>query len=223
MISVIIPVINEEKVIEKTLEELKDTRGIEAIVVDGGSTDRTAQIVNKSSLKFVQTIKCRSQQMNEGAKIAEGDILFFLHADCKVEKNVFDTIKQCIKEGYIGGCLSQKIDSQSVIFRLIEASGNIRAKLTRVFYGDQGIFVRKDIFDTLKGFEDVELLEDVIFSKKMKKAGKTCCLNEKILVSPRRWQKQGIIKTSVINWIVSLGFILGKDPSYLKRYYKETR
>ena len=223
MISIIVPVYNEEKIIKQFLSSFSYNRGLEVIVTDGGSSDKTVEFVKQYPVKVIQCVKNRAIQMNEGAKIAQKDMLLFLHADCLLENGSLKEIVQALNNGYIGGCLSQRIDSPRLIYRFIEKSGNIRAKLFKIFYGDQAIFVRRDIFFRVKGFDNVDLFDDVLFSKKLKKMGRVCVLNNKVYSSCRRWTKQGIIKTTLINWLLSLGFSIGIEPRILKKIYDDNR
>ena len=223
VVSLIIPVYNEEKTIYSTLDKLSFYKDVEIVVVDGGSSDRTQELVSKFPVRAIDTVKSRAHQLNEGAKQSRGSVLLFLHADCFLEENTLEQIKDCLNSGYIGGCLSQRIDSDKLIYRLIEGSGNIRAKLFKIFYGDQAIFVRRDIFFDLGGFDRFELFDDVVFSQKLKKRGKVCVLNEKIYASARRWEKQGIAKTTFANWLLSLGFLLNIPAKTLKKIYYDIR
>lgn len=224
MISVIIPTFNEEKLIEKTIVSLfKEEGDFEIIIVDGESLDNTAALVVNYPVKLILSEKNRGLQMNEGAKAAKGNIFLFLHADCFFDKGSFKEITSCIKRGFVGGCFKQRITDNRIIYRCIEFSGNIRAKFSKTFYGDQAIFVRKDVFFSIGGFEDVDLFDDVIFSKKLKKKGRVCVLDKYVYTLPRRWEKQGIVKTTGINWLVSLGFMAGINPKRLKKIYHEVR
>jgi len=223
MTSIIIPVYNEEKNINRVLESLADDKGLEIIVVDGRSEDRTVEFASRFPVKVIQCSKNRALQMNKGAEASCGDMLLFLHADCFLEKGSIGAIQDILRDGYGGGCLTQKIKSSKRIFRCIEASGNIRARLLKIFYGDQAIFVRRDIFLKLGGFDDISLFEDVLFSKKMGKEIKTKILNKKVFVSPRRWEKGGIIRVTFINWLLTLGFILNVPIDRLKRIYHDIR
>ncbi|OGW71786.1 MAG: hypothetical protein A2047_02360 [Omnitrophica bacterium GWA2_41_15] len=223
MISVIVPVYNEEKIIKQFLSPFSYNCGLEVIVVDGQSSDKTVEFAKQYPVKVIQCVKNRAAQMNEGAKIAQKDILLFLHADCLVERGSLEDINDCLNNGYIGGCLSQRITSDKIIYRFIEASGNIRSNISKIFYGDQAIFVKKDKFLKLGGFNGVALFEDALFSKKLKKEGRLRVLNNKVFVSPRRWEKNGIMKTTFINWILTLGFMLGMPLDILKRIYADVR
>jgi len=223
MISIIIPVYNEEKTIGRTLGSLKGFNDIEIIVVDGNSSDKTPEIVTSFPVSLIYMRKNRALQINKGVANARGSILLFLHADCVLEAGFVESIHESIREGYIGGCLHQRIDSENIIYRLIEASGNLRAKLFRIFYGDQAIFIRRDIFLKIGGFDNIALFDDVVFTKKLRDCGKVKILPKKVYVSSRRWQRQGIIKTTFINWLISVGFSLNVPPGFLKKLYADIR
>ncbi|MBU1043958.1 MAG: TIGR04283 family arsenosugar biosynthesis glycosyltransferase [Candidatus Omnitrophica bacterium] len=222
-ISIIVPTYNEEKTIGDLLEFIEKFKA-EIIIADGGSSDQTLGIAAKcKDIIILNTCKGRAQQMNQAANIAKGAILLFLHADCIPEHNALDDIAACINQGYSGGCLSQRISSHKKIFRFIEGSGNLRAKFSGIFYGDQAIFVKKDVFLSLGGFDDAEIFEDILFSKKLCRNHKVRLLKTKVYSSPRRWHEQGIIKTTLINWLLTLGFVMGFSPKSLKKIYADIR
>lgn len=223
MISIIVPVYNEEKTIKQLLDSFSYNNGCEVIVVDGKSKDRTLELAGQYPVRTAVSKRNRALQMNEGARKARGDILLFLHADCFLEAGALDEIKRHLDNGDIGGCLSQRIDSKRIIYRSIEASGNIRARLSKVFYGDQAIFVKRDVFLRMGGFSNVWIFEDIIFSKKLRKEGRVCVIDKKIYSSPRRWENNGILKATFINWIMTIGLLLGISPSVLKRLYGDVR
>lgn len=223
MISVIVPVYNEEKIIKQFLGSFSYNHSFEMIVVDGNSCDRTKELAQGFAVKVVECIKNRALQMNRGAQTAQGDVFLFLHCDCLPEEGSLEVIEDYLRDGYSGGCFSQRIRSPGLIYRFIEGSGNLRARLSKIFYGDQAIFVRKDIFLKAGGFDNVPLFEDILFSKKIAREGKTCVLSKKVFVSPRRWMKKGIIKATIIFSVLTLGFYLGIPYNRLKRLYPDIR
>lgn len=225
-ISVIVPTYNEEYLIEKSLKligpQLRPQD--ELIVVDGYSHDKTFQIAKKFKAKVIQYSRGRSRQMNFASQVAKGNILLFLHADNYLQSGALDSLrKEVIQKNIIGGCFSQQIMAKNPVFRWIESSGNIRAKKTKIFYGDQGIFVKKGIFEKIGGYPEVDLFEDILFSKKLRSAGATTVMEEKIRISARSWQTHGIIMTSLRNWIIHILFALGVSPNRLKKLYPDIR
>jgi len=224
MISVIIPIYNEERILSTDPVRFANlSHHTELIFVDGRSIDRSIEIARRHG-KVLQSEKGRAIQMNFGAKQAKNDILLFLHADNIVSPESLENIeKEIQQDGVMGGCLTQRIDKKGLIFRLIEMQGNIRARMTRVFYGDQGIFVRKDIFFHLGGFPDVSIFEDVLFSRKLRREGKTVVLLDKIMASPRRWEKRGIIKTMIMFSTLLAMFKMGFPLERIKALYEDLR
>jgi len=223
-ISTIIPILNEEKVLSKNSSSLlKLSRETELIFVDGGSSDKSVSIASKLG-SVLTAPKGRSFQMNKGASCAKNKILLFLHADNIIEPETIESIENILLDkAYVGGCLSQSIDSQRTIFRLIEGFGNMRARLTKVFYGDQGIFVKKNVFFRIGKFPDVPIMEDVLFAKKIRRRGKTLVLKDKIIVSPRRWEKRGILRTVFLYSKINILFYLKTPLDRIKNIYKDLR
>lgn len=223
MISIIIPAYNEESNIKYILETLcQDKDAHEVIVVDGGSSDKTVEIA-KAWAKVIPSCKGRGIQLNRGAREAQGNILFFLHGDCHLETGALAVIKKAVHNGYIGGCLSQRIKSPNPIYRIIEWTGNKRAALRNIFYGDQGIFVQKKTFEKLGGFKEIPLFEDIEFSERLRLNGKTIVLSKKIYTSSRRWKHLGILKTTFVNRSLLNLYRQGVSPIKLARLYRNIR
>ena len=222
-ISIIIPILNEAKVLEKTLWQLQPELGThELIVVDGGSTDNSVRIAEKYG-KVVISERGRAKQLNAGAAVATGDILIFLHADIWLEKGALTSVATAISVGYIGGGFRQKIDGESVLYRLIEIAGNFRGRHLKVFYGDSGIFLSRMNFEKIGGFPDVPILEEMEFSKCLRRLGKTTLLTPYIHISSRRWEASGIVRTTLNNWLITLLYFLGVSPEKLARLYSQIR
>ena len=223
MVTIIIPVLNEEEILTKNYDHFTGLgKDAEIIFVDGGSSDRTIELASRLG-KVVKSKRGRARQMNFGAKMARGDALLFLHADCFLESSALHSVYECIRNGAIGGCFTQRLDSDLPVYRKIEYKGNKRARERKIFSGDQGIFVRKDIFFALGGFPEVPVLEDILFSKMLREAGRVEVLDDKIYVSARRWQKEGVFKTNILYTIMSILFLLHVPLGIVRAVCKDTR
>jgi rSAM/selenodomain-associated transferase 2 len=223
MISIIIPVYNEEKILRQRSELFNKLGGkAELIFVDGESNDESAEIASKYG-KLVKSNRGRALQMNQGFREARGDTLLFLHADTFFDPESLSNIEKTIVQGYIGGCLTQFIDRKGAAFRAIELFGNIRARMTKVFYGDQAIFVKKEMFSAIGGFPEVPIMEDVLFSKKMRRKGKTKILEDKVTVSGRRWEKRGVMNTVLLYSFLNILFYMKVPLNRIKKYYDDLR
>ena len=220
-LSVIIPVLNEAKTIARTLDNLQKT-GVEIIIVDGGSTDQTVEIAQNMGVKTILSPEPgRSMQMNTGAKYATGDILLFLHADTKLPLNYLQCVEETLKKpNTIAGAFSLKIKSQNPLLRVVEKGVNARSRFLQMPYGDQGIFLKKETFETIGGFPNLPLMEDFQLILNLKKQGKIRLAKAPVITSARRWEKLGVIKTTLINQMVILGYFFGVSPEKLKQWYQ---
>jgi len=225
VISIVVPLYNEERVLQHNRSYYKQlSLRHELIFVDGGSTDRTKEISSKLGSKFITAQKGRARQMNAGALEASHKIILFLHADTQIDPvNIAHMVRFIEKKKCIGGCFKQTLNRSGILFKWIAWTGNIRAKMSKVFYGDQGIFVRKDIFHHLGGFPDVEICEDVLFTKRLKQAGRVKVLPYPIYCSARRWVKQGVLKTYLLNARVNMALTFGGDLNRVSKYYQDIR
>jgi rSAM/selenodomain-associated transferase 2 len=221
-ITVVVPVLNEEKILCYTLGNLKLTPNEELIVSDGGSTDSSVSIAREFTEKvFVSTEgKGRGYAMNIGALHAKGKILFFLHADC-----ILDIIRRTLRrDGVIAGAFDISIATSGLRYRIIEKGANIRSRITSIPYGDQGIFMKKEDFERIGGFADIALMEDIEISKRLKRLGKIVFIRPPIITSPRRWLKEGAFYTTIRDWTIALLYSLFRiSPVVLKQYYKDIR
>jgi rSAM/selenodomain-associated transferase 2 len=219
------PVLNEEERVLHTLPLLGLTENEELLVVDGGSTDRTVEISRRFTEKVFVTGAGRGRQMNTGAGHASGGILLFLHADCTLPENAFDSLRSALKNRDVSaGAFDLRIDHPSVRFRLIELGANLRSRLTSVPYGDQGLFLRRETFERMGGFRDIPLMEDIEIAGRLKREGRIVFVRPPILASPRRWLKEGPAYTTLRDWSIALAYSLCKvPPERLARYYKDVR
>jgi len=223
-ISVIVPVLNEERAIATTLESLAPLAVKEVIVVDGGSSDRTREIVGQTQATLASSPSPKARQMNHGANLASGEILLFLHADTLLPSSAVNDICLALQDSQcVGGRFDAKLDSAGWRFQLIGRLINLRSRLTKVATGDQAIFVRREVFDGLGGFPDLPLMEDIAFSQALKRKGKLACLKSRVVTSARRWEKEGVWVTVLKMWALRLLFLAGVSPTYLKRFYRDAR
>lgn len=224
MVSIVVPVLNEEKNIKKALEKLRSLKGNkEIIVVDGGSIDNTVSIA-RSYARVVLSSKGRAIQMNTGAKLARGEIIWFVHSDSVLEVDSILEIEKEIELGFIGGGFSLYFyDSKSYFMRYIALTSNIRASLLKMFFGDQGIFIRRDKFIEVGGFPEIDIMEDLEYSKRIAKLGRIRRLKKSIGTSSRRFTKGGLLKTFLLMQKLKVLYILGVDPKKLSDMYRDVR
>jgi rSAM/selenodomain-associated transferase 2 len=224
VVSVIIPVLNEEKSIENTLKSALKLQGEkEIIVVDGGSTDDTIQIAERYA-RVIKSPKGRAYQMNAGAREAKGDILWFVHSDSVLDVASIVHIEDAIRNGATGGGFSLYFYDYDIPFmKYISITSNWRARYMGLYFGDQGLFVRKDIFFKLNGFPEIELMEDFEMSRKLVKEGSMKLLPIKIGTSARRFKQGGPLKTHLKMHKIKLLYIFGTSPSKLNKIYREVR
>lgn len=224
MVSIIIPVLNEEKNIEKSLIQFNGLKGDkEIIVVDGGSSDSTKQIAERFA-KVVLSERGRANQMNKGAAKARGDILWFVHLDSIINEDSIEKIQLAIDEKYVGGGFLLKFyDYDTLFMKYISTTSNLRAKYLGLYFGDQGIFVRRDVFESVGGYPRQEIMEDWEFSLLMKKMGKLKLINTTIGTSARRFKNGGQLKTHLLMHKIKLMYLLGTPTDKLAKIYKDVR
>lgn len=193
MISIIIPVLNEERALPATLQHVFSQAGkFEVIVVDGGSTDSTLDIVRQDSrIQLLSAATGRASQMNAGAQHANGEWLVFLHADTLLPKDALLSIEQLPPQVQAGG-FKHLFSGQAWSLRLISWLDNLRCRLTRILYGDQAMFVRRDLFTKLGMFPNEPVMEDVLFSEQLVKVTQPVILNSNVITDSRKFEQNGI-------------------------------
>jgi rSAM/selenodomain-associated transferase 2 len=223
-VSVIIPTYNESTVLAETLTRLKQQQPFEIIIGDGGSEDNTADIACRHEVTVVQSPRGRSAQMNAAAGEAKGDLLLFLHADSHVDPQGYRKMVEIMASGpYLGGAFSLQIDSPLPSLKRISRWANWRSRYLNLVYGDQAIFVRRDVFHDLKGFSLLPICEDLDFFRRLSKKGPVVLLREKAFTSPRRWLAEGVGFTTLRNIAITSLFLIGFSPATLSRWYPPKR
>jgi rSAM/selenodomain-associated transferase 2 len=195
MLSIIIPVLNEEKALPGTLEVLfEQVDGEEIIVVDGGSTDRTQDICQRyPDIRFIRSEKGRAKQLNTGAEHANGDALLFLHADTLLPKNALESIDiQLNVKHHRAGGFKHSFGGHDWRLRFISYLDNRRCQQTRVIYGDQAMFIERSLFVQLGQFPDVEIMEDIYFCERLIKHSMPVIIEQAVTTDPRKFVKMGI-------------------------------
>lgn len=219
-ISVIIPTLNEERGIGRTLGALARQGDAEIIVADGGSIDATKKLAGELA-RVVDAPKGRALQMNAGARAATGDILLFVHADSTLPDGAFEEIRRILRDpATVGGGFSLRFDDPAFPFRLIEGASNIRARRLGLIFGDQGIFVRRSVFERMGGFREMPLMEDWDFSRRLGKEGGVTVSGLKITTSSRRFRKDGVWRTVWRMQVIKILYLLGVSPQRLSRIYE---
>ena len=221
VISIIIPTLNEAKNLAATLVSTESRADVEIMVVDGGSSDGTIEVAKSFGVRLLTTSAGRARQANAGGLAAGGEILVFLHGDTRLPRGfsryVLDILR---KPGVVAGAFTLGIDGCEFGFRIIEMLANFRSSLFQMPYGDQGIFLRTEVFRALGGFPDMVLMEDFVLVQRLRKRGKVTMAPVAVKTSARRWRELGILKTTLINQAVLLAYFLGSNPERLARWYR---
>ncbi|MFT6051367.1 MAG: rSAM/selenodomain-associated transferase 2 [Halioglobus sp.] len=219
VISFIIPVLNEQDCIGKLLTALEaNFPDAECIVVDGGSSDQTQDHARQKCSELIVSEPGRATQMNAGAYRANGEYLFFLHADTSLRFTAQD-LKYYIEQAPQWGFFPVRLLGSHPFYRVIESCMNLRSRLTQVATGDQLIYIRRDLFDYIAGYADIVLMEDIECCKRLRQLARPLIAPLRVATSARRWQQHGIIRTVFLMWILRLAYFLGISPARLSRYY----
>jgi len=199
-LSVVLPALNEADHLPATLRSLGRHEGVQVIVADGGSEDDTCEVALSMGAQVVRSEPSRGRQMNAGAGLATGAHLLFLHADTLVPSNYMHTIAGALSdESVAAGAFRLRVDSDRPIYRLVEWSANRRTQRRHLPYGDQAIFMRRDVFMKLGGWPDTPVMEDYAMMMRLRRLGRIAMVNDEVITSARRWERNGPIRTTLQN------------------------
>ncbi len=229
-LAIIVPILNEIERLPLLLKELASTGSDKVIIVDGGSNDGTLEWLEKyfsdntqENMQLIQAPSGRARQMNIGAKVVKQDVLLFLHADTVLPSCAKQDVVDTLSEGFLWGRFNVAFDEKSHLMSMIAFFINARSRLTGIATGDQAMFMSRELFLEVGGFDDIALMEDVAMSKKMSKLTKSCPLQSKVVTSARRWKKNGVIRTVIKMWWYRLAYFFGVSPDSLAQGYRNIR
>lgn len=222
-LSIIVPTLNEAAQIVDTLVPLQALRaqGHEVLVVDGGSEDGTLEHAPALCDRVINAQRGRARQMNAGARAACGDVLWFLHADTRVSAAAISALLAALAQPHCTwGRFDVRLSGTHPLLRSVETLMNLRSRRSGIATGDQGMFVRREVFARVGGFPDISLMEDVELSRRLKRVAPPVCLREKLLTSSRRWERDGVVRTVLLMWRLRFAYWLGVSPDRLAAYYR---
>ena len=225
-LSIIVPVLDEAEGIAATLAALAPARarGVEIVVVDGGSRDDTRVLAAPLADRVIEAPRGRASQMNAGARASRGQVLLFLHADTTLPEGADGLACMGLdSSGLRWGRFDVAIAGADPLFALVALLMNARSRISRVATGDQAIFMRREAFERVGGFPEIPLMEDVAMSKRLRALSPPLCLRERVLTSGRRWERGGTLRTILLMWRLRLAYALGADPHRLARRYDVER
>jgi rSAM/selenodomain-associated transferase 2 len=223
-ISVVVPALNEAAQIAAALASARAPGVADVIVVDGGSRDATAALAVAAGATVISAARGRARQMNAGASRASGEVLLFLHADTRLPPGFDAAVREALSDpGVAGGHFDLRLEPSSPLLGLTAALINLRSRLSGIATGDQALFVRRTVFEAMGGFADVPLMEDVAFTRDLKRHGRVAALRRRVTTSSRRWISGGPLRTILLMWWLRFLYWRGVSPETLKQRYADTR
>ena len=220
-LSIVIPTLNEERQLRRYLPSAVAVAD-EVWVSDGGSDDGTVGLAETLGARVVVGTTGRGAQLNRGAERASGDVLLFLHADTRLPGSAGDLVRRAVRSGVAGGGFRLRFDTDHPGMRFLATAINLRTRITRCPLGDQAQFARREVFATLGGFRDWPVLEDLDFSRRLKRQGRTVLIDDPVVTSPRRYLRRGIVRAVATNWLIFGLYFAGLPPRRLARLYRQT-
>jgi len=222
-LSVIVPVLNEAPVLPELLAQLSRLarQDAEIIIVDGGSTDGTAESAERGGFSVLRAARGRARQMNAGAAVASAQLLLFLHADTQLPDEAVKLIAHALEGGRRAwGRFDVRIRGQAFMLRVVSFMMNLRSRLTGIATGDQALFITRRAFDEVGGFPDQPLMEDIEISRRLLALTRPACIARCAGPSGRRWEANGIWRTIVLMWRLRWDYWRGIPAQQLARSYR---
>jgi rSAM/selenodomain-associated transferase 2 len=221
--SVIVPSLDDAGIIDASLRSLQVVReaGGEVLLVDGGSRDDTVERARPWSDRVLTAPAGRARQMNAGAAAAGGEVLWFVHADTRIDPRAPAELQAAIAGGGIWGRFGVRLSGRRPIHRVIAMMMNLRSCLSGIATGDQGLFVRRDVFAAVGGYPDIPLMEDIALSRVLRGRSRPRCLPVRLTTSSRRWEENGAWRTIAVMWRLRWAYWRGADPAELARRYRD--
>ena len=220
-VSVVIPALNEAANIRRTLRAVRSASPLEVILVDGGSGDDTVHLAREEGAIVLRSPSGRARQMNAGAAHARGTVLLFLHADTFLPVGWDGVVHEVMNRPRVSaGAFRLCIEGDFVGKGIVEWGARLRSRWLQKPYGDQGIFVRRSLFEELGGFADLPIMEDYELTSRLRRRGRIVTAKEAAMTSGRRWRKLGVFRTTLINGLVVFGYRCGVPAGRLARLYR---
>ena len=226
LISVIIPTLNEEQYLRKTLANLfsraADTQSLEVLVIDAGSDDNTQQQTDGFQVRYFSDAKLKGykyQSLNLGAKKAEGEVLLFLDADTLLPQHFDEIIRQSMKQGTTCGAFDMQFSGGDWKYRLIVKLNQLRYRIDKLYFGDQALFCKSEDFHRLGGYPDKALMESAYLCKSFRKSGSMRLAKGTVVTSPRRFEENGFWKVAWFDLRMWIMFVTGGDVDQFGKAY----
>ncbi len=223
-ISIIIPALNEAATLRGLLPGRLPPEVYEVILADGGSTDATVAIARERGWRVVSSPSCRATQMNAGAASATGEILLFLHADTTLPERYASEVRRVLAlPKVVAGAFRLSIDSPRFALRVIAWLANFRSASRQLPFGDQAIFISAKQFRAVGGYPDLPIMEDYELMRRLRRCGRVGLARGSVLTSARRWERLGVLRTTLINQCCQLAYRCGVSPNRIHRWYYGSR
>lgn len=224
-LSIIVPTLNEARSIAHVLSSIQELNqsldlGIELIVADGGSQDNTQALAQRLADHVLEAPRGRARQMNAGARRASADYLLFLHADTELTRAAAVELRQALEHAPAWGRFDVSIQGRACMLPVIAFMMNRRSRYTGIATGDQAMFIRRDVFESLNGFADLPLMEDIELSKRLCRQHRPTCLRGPVVTSGRRWETKGVWATIWLMWCLRWRYWRGADAHTLAKAYQ---